>query len=132
MQPRFLSLARVLQIHRSSIEKYGGEPTVRDMGLLESAIAQPRAGFAGEYLHEDLAAMAAAYLYHLVSNHPFVDGNKRTGALAAYVFLQINRIDFKAPEGEYEEVVLKVARGEISKAEVTDFIRKYASEKKRR
>ena len=126
MDPHFLSLARVLEIHRSSIEHYGGEPTVRDIGLFESAIAQPRASFGGNYLHEDLAAMAGAYLYHLVSNHPFVDGNKRTGALAAYVFLQMNDVDFTAPEKEFEQVVLKVARGETSKAQVTDFIRKHA------
>src|SRR2546430_666844 len=101
MPVKFLSLARVLRIHRSSIDAYGGDPSVRDMGLLESAIAQPRATFGGEYLHEDLAAMAAAYLYHIVSNHPFVDGNKRTGSLAAFVFLGMNDVDFAAPEKEF-------------------------------
>src|SRR5687767_10360587 len=102
MEPRFLSLARVLRLHRSSIDHYGGDPGVRDMGLLESAIAQPRASFGGEYLHADLAAMAAAYVFHLVSNHPFVDGNKRTGALAGYVFLVMNDADFDATEKEFE------------------------------
>lgn len=123
MQPRFLSLARVLRLHRSSILKYGGEPSVRDMGLLESAIAQPRAAFGGEFLHEDLAAMAAAYLFHVVSNHAFVDGNKRTGALAAYVFLKMNDVELKAPEKKFEAIVRGVARAEVSKAQVTDFIR---------
>src|SRR3954454_3965932 len=104
MATRFLSLSRVLRIHRSSIDAYGGEPSVRDMGLLESALAQPRAAFGGEFLHEDLAAMAAAYLFHIVANHPFVDGNKRTGALAAFVFLGLNKIDFDAPESEFQDV----------------------------
>jgi death-on-curing protein len=122
---KFLSLGRVLRIHRSSIDAYGGDPSVRDMGLLESAIAQPRAAFGGAYLHEDLADMAAAYLYHIVSNHPFVDGNKRTGALAAFVFLGMNDIDFAAGEQEFEAVTLGVARGKVSKGEVAPFFRKH-------
>ena len=126
MRIKFLSLARVLRIHRSSIEAYGGEPTVRDMGLLESALAQPRAAFGGQFLHEDLPAMAAAYAYHIASNHPFVDGNKRTAALAAFVFLEINGIKFRAPEKEYEEVILSVASGEMSKSALTEFFRRYA------
>ena len=125
MQPTFLNLARVLHLHRSSIDLYGGDPGVRDMGLLESAVAQPRAKFGGEFLHGDLAAMAAAYVFHLVSNHPFIDGNKRTGALAGFVFLEINEIDFRASENAYEQAVLAVARGEMSKEQLTEFFRKH-------
>jgi death-on-curing protein len=128
MEVRFLSLARVLRIHRTSIDAYGGEATVRDMGLLESAVAQPRAGFGGQYLHEDLSAMAAAYAFHIAGNHPFVDGNKRTAALAAYVFLALNEVTFRAPEKEYEEAILAVARGEMSKAQLTDFFRRHVSD----
>src|SRR5687768_16050267 len=119
MPIKFLSLARVLRIHRSSIEAYGGEPTVRDMGLLESALAQPRAAFGGQFLHEDLPAMAAAYAYHIACNHPFVDGNKRTAALAAFVFLEINGVKLRAPEKEYEEVILAVASAKMSKSALT-------------
>src|SRR5205809_5252440 len=125
MPIRFLSLARVLRIHRSCIEMYGGDPAVRDMGLLESALGQPRASFGGQYLHEDLAAMAAAYLFHIVSNHPFVDGNKRTGALAAFAFLGMNDIDFDAPEKQFEQITLAVAQGQLSKADVAAFFRKH-------
>jgi death-on-curing protein len=125
MQPKFLSLARALRLHRSSIEHYGGDPGVRDMGLLESALAQPRATFGKAFLHEDLAAMAAAYLYHIVCNHPFVDGNKRTGALAAFVFLEMNDTEFTASENEFGTLVLSVARGETSKELVTEFFRKH-------
>lgn len=124
MEPTFLSLGRVLEIHRESVETYGGDPGVRDMGLLESALAQPRAGFGGEYLHEDLAAMAAAYLFHIVSNHPFVDGNKRTGALAAFVFLEFNNVELTASQEAFEEVVLEVARGETDKSAVAEFFRR--------
>ena len=127
MGPKFLTLARVLEVHRESIEQYGGDFGVRDMGLLESALAQPRAGFGGRYLHEDLAAMAAAYLYHIVKNHPFVDGNKRTGALAAFVFLEMNKVEFDAEESQYEKQVFALARGEIDKAAVTEFFREHIS-----
>ena len=82
MLPLFLDLDFVLRIHLSLIERYGGEPGVRDIGLLHSAIAMPQASFGGEFLHEDLFEKAAAYLFHIVQNHPFMDGNKRTGAAA--------------------------------------------------
>src|SRR5688572_19942543 len=123
MDVRFLSLTEVLRIHRSSIDAYGGDPAIRDIGLLESALAQPRAAFGGQYLHEDLPAMAAAYLYHIASNHPFVDGNKRTGAGAAFVFLRLNDVKVTAPEDEFTEITLAVAKGEASKEAVTEFFR---------
>ena len=77
MQPLFLSLEEVLEIHQQQIENYGGGPGVRDISLLESAIAQPQATFSTEFLHDSMPAMAAAYLFHICRNHPFVDGNKR-------------------------------------------------------
>jgi len=83
----FLELPDVLMVHADQIQRYGGETGVRDLGLLESAVAQPRAAFGGEYLHQDLFGMAAAYLFHIVCNHPFVDGNKRVGLVAARPFL---------------------------------------------
>lgn len=76
----FLHLDDVVAIHLDQIERYGGEAGIRDAGLLESAVAQARATFGGEFLHADLFQMAAAYLFHIAKNHPFVDGNKRTGA----------------------------------------------------
>jgi death-on-curing protein len=77
MLPLFLDIDRVLRTHRSLIERYGGAEGIRDVGLLHSAIAMPQASFGGEFLHKNLFEMAAAYLYHIVQNHPFVDGNKR-------------------------------------------------------
>src|SRR6185437_12902547 len=91
MEPiAFLTIDEVLELHLKQIELFGGSAGLRDRGLLESAIAQPSQTFACAYLHEDIAAMAAAYLFHIVSNHPFLDGNKRTGTDAAVVFLDLN------------------------------------------
>lgn len=72
--PEFLRLDDLLEIHRDQIERYGGVLGARDIGLLQSAIAQPCATFAGNYLHADLFEMAAAYLFHIARNHPFIDG----------------------------------------------------------
>ena len=128
MNPVFLSLGEVLEIHRDQIERYGGDPGIRDLGLLQSALAMPAAGFGGRYLHSDLFAMAAAYLFHIVQNHPFADGNKRTGAVAALVFLSLNDIEIDADEEEFESMVLSVAQGRSDKAAVTEFFRKYAQQ----
>ena len=96
---------------------------MRDVGLLESAVAQPEAMFGGEYLHPDLSAMAAAYLFHIVKNHPFVDGNKRTGATAAVTFLLLNGVLLDLPKGALAEIVLDVVSGEIDKQTLATVIR---------
>lgn len=102
---------------------YGGEHGVRDLGLLESAVAQPQATFAGEYLHKNLFEMAAAYLFHIVQNHPFVDGNKRAGAVAALVFLDLNDVEIDTPKGSVYELTMSVAKGQAGKAQVAEFLR---------
>ena len=122
--PIFLSLGEVLEIHRDQVERYGGDLGIRDLGLLQSALAMPAAGFGGRYLHTDLFEMAAAYLFHITQNHPFVDGNKRTGAVASLVFLSLNGIDIEADEEEFEKTVLGVTEGKIDKAAVSEFFRK--------
>jgi death-on-curing protein len=96
-EPVFLTLDEVLELHRESIQRYGGSAEVRDLGLLLSALAMPATTFAGEFLHADLPAMAAALLFHIVQNHPFVDGNKRAGAAAARVFVLMNDAAFDPP-----------------------------------
>jgi death on curing protein len=126
MQPLFLDLDHVLQIHRSLIERYGGSQGLRDAGLLHSAIAMPQASFGGEFLHKDLFEMAAACLYHIVQNHPFLDGNKRTGAAAAIVFLAINGVEIQNDEEGLVGLTLAVAQGGAGKQEVAAFFRKIA------
>ncbi len=122
----FLDLDYVERIHSSLIEHYGGTDGTRDNGLLESAIAQPQAGFGGSYLHGDLFEMAAAYLYHLVQNHPFLDGNKRTGAASAIIFLAMNDIEIEADEDALVEITLSVATGLAKKPEIAEFFRTHA------
>ena len=121
----FLSLAEVLEIHQDQITRYGGASGIRDIEILKSAIGMPSATYGGQFLHTDIFEMAAAYLFHLVKNHPFVDGNKRAGAVAAFVFLTLNGFDFDAPEDDFAEMVLSVACGKLDKADVAVFIRRF-------
>jgi death-on-curing protein len=121
----FLDVSDVVLLHADQIALYGGEKGVRDMGLLESAVAQPRAGFGGEYLHPDLFEMAAAYLFHIVKNHPFLDGNKRAGAVAALTFLDINGVDIEVLKGSLYDLTVDVATGKAGKSEVADLFRSH-------
>ena len=121
MDPLFLDLDHMLRIHCSMIDTYGGAAGLRDAGMLHSAIAMPQASFGGEHLHHDLFEMAAAYLFHIVSNHPFIDGNKRTGAAAALVFLIINRCEPDADEDGLVEITLKAAMSQAGKSEIGRF-----------
>jgi death-on-curing protein len=102
----FLDIPDLLRIHADQVDLYGGEHGVRDPGLLESATAQPRATFGGEFLHGDVFDMAAAYLFHIVQNHPFIDGNKRTGLMAALVFLDLNGVEIDAPKGSLYDLTM--------------------------
>lgn len=124
--PDFLTLSDVLLLHDDQVALYGGATGVRDLGLLESAVAQPQAGYGGQLLHGDLFEMAAAYLFHIVKNHPFVDGNKRTGAVAALVFLDLNGIEIDAPKGSLYELTMSVASGQAGKEEIARFLRTHA------
>ena len=127
-EPLFLRLDEALQIHADMIATYGGSEGVRDQGLLESALAQPQARFGGGYLHEDFAAMAAAYLFHIAQNHPFVDGNKRTGTAAAITFLKMNGVVFRAEQMEVADLAERIADGRWSKQDAIAFFQKHAEE----
>jgi len=122
----FLTTEMVQRIHEDQIQRYGGSPGLRDMGLLESAVAMPQACFGAQYLHTDLFEMAAAYLFHLVKNHPFADGNKRVGAMTAYAFLELNGRSLEASEKEFGDLTLSVADGKTGKSAVAEFFRKHA------
>ena len=123
----FLTLDDILESHLNQIDTYGGSHGIRDIGLLESAIAQPEACFGGQYLHADIFEMAAAYLYHLVMNHPFVDGNKRVGLEAALIFLEINNENFNASDQELVDLVLKTTAGQVGKLEIAEFFRSHCA-----
>jgi death-on-curing protein len=122
-EPIFLGLDEVIEIHHDQINRYGGPSGIRDIELLKSAISMPPATFGGEYLHKNLYEMAAAYLFHVVRNHPFLDGNKRTGAVAAVVFLIMNGIELQADEDSFEKLVRSVAEGKTDKAKIAEFFR---------
>jgi death-on-curing protein len=106
---------------------YGGSYGLRDPGALESAVAMPQSTFGGEYLHPTIYAMAAAYLFHLVQNHAFIDGNKRVGANAAITFLLVNDIEPTFSEDELVELVLGVAQGQVSKEQVAEFLAEHVA-----
>lgn len=129
-EPVFLTFAEIIEIHNYQIENFGGASGVRDMELLKSALGMPSATFGGTFLHPTIYEMAAAYLFHLVENHPFVDGNKRVGAMAALVFLDMNGIDFEVSDEEFTAMVLRVASGKMLKAEITLFLKEHSSEQK--
>jgi len=124
VEPTFLELGEILLIHENKLELYEGSPGESDIGILQSAAAMPRAGIADRYLHENIFEMAAAYLYYIVRDHPFVDGNKRTGAVAAMVFLAMNDVAILVDEDGLEAMVRSVAEGTTTKDDVVTFFRK--------
>ena len=131
MAPVFLSLSDVLHVHRDQIERYGGEPGVRDIGLLQSAVAMPAAGFGGRFLHGDLFEMAAAYLFHIARNHPFVDGNKRTATVCAIAFLKLNGINIIVSNDTLADFVIYAAQGKKDKPGITAFLKKHSKPSKK-
>ncbi len=126
--PVFLTLDEALAIHADQMRRYGGAPGVRDLGLLRSALAMPAATFGGEFLHTTLPEMAAAYLFHIARNHPFVDGNKRAALMSALVFLGLNGLRLEARPDAIFDLVQGVAAGRLDKAEVAVFLRRHAGE----
>ena len=122
--PRFLSVNNVLQLHSDTIAQEGGGAGVREPGLLESAVLMPQQQFGGEYLHPTIGDMAAAYLFHLCMNHPFIDGNKRVAVLAMLVFLDLNGVKKLPPPKWLEMTTLKVASGTMGKSEFTKELKK--------
>ncbi len=129
-RPRFLSVEDVICIHAKTIEHEGGLGGIRYYPLLESAVMMPQQQFEGQYLHQNVPAMAAAYLYHITQNHPFCDGNKRAGAISAFVFLDVNGFDLTASAAEFEQVILNVASGQISKEQSITWMDKYTKRRK--
>jgi len=123
MEIDFLTIDDVLYIHKNSLELYGGGEGIRDLNLLESAIAQPTMKIDSQYLHEFPFEMAAAYLFHITSNHPFVDGNKRTGAMAALAFLDLNGFEMNAPQGAIYDITIEVATGKTDKKKIASFFK---------
>ncbi len=126
MTPEFLDVDDVLEIHAGQVAEHGGSDRLRDRALLESAVAQPMAAFDGQFLNEDLFAMAAVLLLSLVKNHPFVDGNKRTALLAALTFLDLNGHPIESPSPLLDAMTLEAAAGGLDKHEIARRLRELA------
>jgi death on curing protein len=114
----FLTVEDVLEIHADQIKHYGGKMGIRDQNLLLSAIAQPPSIFNGQYLHKSLHDKAAAYLFHICQNHPFIDGNKRVALVSMLVFLDLNGESIEYEEEALEDLTLSVASGKMKKERI--------------
>jgi len=124
------TLEEVLALHADQIALYGGRGGIHDLGLLSSAVATPQASYGGTYLHQTLDEMAAAYLFHLVKSHPFLDGNKRTGLIAALAFLGLNNFELIADPDALYRLVIGVADGSVTKAQVAVFLQGHTRQRK--
>ena len=124
--PRFLGVQLVLAIHDDQIRLYGGAYGVRDWNALESSVRQPAATFSGAYLYGDVFAMAAALGHGLITSHPFLDGNKRTGGMAMLTFLATNSVSAKIPETAYYEMVMATATGTLTRDQLAESLRRWA------
>lgn len=124
---RYLTLIEVLELHRRILEQSGGALGIRDMGLLESAIAQPRMTFGGEDLYPSLLEKAAALGFSLIMNHPFVDGNKRTGHATTETFLILNGLEINGSVDEQEHIVLAIASGELGREAFVEWLRQHTT-----
>jgi len=124
--PEFLTVAEVIHVHSLLIERYGGAAGIRDHSILEAAVAAPRATFDQKFLHTDLFEMAAAYAFHISQNQPFVDGNKRTGLLAALVFLDINGISTIGASPKLYETMIAIAESRRRKGDLASLLRELA------
>jgi len=122
-EPIWLELNVVLALHNRLLAEHGGPEGLRDLGLLESALARPRQVY--HYSEPDLALLAATYVAGILRNHPFVDGNKRTGFMAGYVFLARNNLQLTAPEPEAAQSVLALAAGELTEETFANWLRNH-------
>lgn len=122
---KLLSLNMVLRLHQQLLQAFGGTSGVRDMGLLESALAAPFATFGGEYLYPTLIQQAAQLGYGIIRNHPFADGNKRTGAHAMLVFLSVNGIELEYDQQELIDAILAVADGTMAADQLAVWLTKH-------
>jgi len=116
IQLRFLTVGEVIELHRTIVERTGGSQGIRDLGALESALAQPKATFGGMDLHPSIVGKASALGFSLIANHAFVDGNKRIGHAALETFLILNGYEIEASVDEQEHVILEVAKGNLRRA----------------
>jgi len=124
---RFVPKEVVLTIHADLLQRYGGRAGLRDPGLLESALAQPKMTVGGKYAHKTLFDKAAAYGFHVCKNHPFIDGNKRVAFVLMDVFLQQNGWEIRAAEEDAYTIIVALASGKLTKAQLATWLKEHSS-----
>ena len=132
MAVHFIPKEVVLTIHADLLQRYGGEPGLRDVGLLESALAQPKMTFDGKYVHKTLFDKTAAYGFHVCKNHPFVDGNKRVAFVLMDIFLQKNGREIISPEEEVYKMMMNLASGKLTKVQLSSWLKEHSARLTRR
>jgi len=125
-QIQFITVSRVLFIHDQMVKRFGGSHGVRDMGLVESAVARPQATFGGEYLYQSIFDKGAALLQSLLKNHPFIDGNKRTALTSAGLFLKINGWRLKNTHNEEIEFAVKVDNYNLTLEQISKWLKDHS------
>ncbi len=131
MAVHFIPKEVVLTIHTDLLQRYGGEPGIRDIGLLDSALAQPSTTFGGRYVHKTLFDKTAAYGFHICKNHPFVDGNKRVAFVLMDIFLQKNGREIVSSEEDAYRMMIDLALGKLTKAQLSSWLKEHSTKKTR-
>lgn len=126
----FLTIEQLLVIHEDQIERYGGSSGIRDLPLLESALFRPQSSFGGEFLYQSIFNKSAALICSVILNHPFIDGNKRTGVTSGLVFLGLNGIDIKVQQNQLVELALMIAVKKMNIEEVSKWLKEYTYDRK--
>ena len=121
---RYLTVGEILALHRQVAQRTGGAEGIRDLGALQSAVAQPRAAFSGQELYPSISEKAATLGFSLIMNHPFIDGNKRVGHAAMEVFLYLNGYEIDATVDEQEAIVLSLSAGELKRTQFLEWVRR--------
>lgn len=119
----YLTMQQVLELHDLAVQEFGGLAGIRDPNLLYSALETPKLAFGGQEIYPSIFEKAAAYLYHIARNHPFIDGNKRTAYFATRVFLEMNDTPKHFKKEDLEEVVIQVAQGNMAKEDLAEFLK---------
>lgn len=126
METNFLKLEEVIAFHYDQIRRYGGSHGIRDLNFLISAVSRPQTSFAGEDLYTDVFAKAAALMHSLMLNHPFIDGNKRTGVVSGARFLFINKYRLKVEKIELVNVALNVESKKWDIEKLSSWLKKHS------
>ncbi|MGA2625173.1 MAG: type II toxin-antitoxin system death-on-curing family toxin [Bacteroidota bacterium] len=132
MEVHFIPQEVVLTIHADLLQRYGGAPGLRDSGLLDSALAQPKITVAGKYANKSIFDKAAAYGFHICKNHPFVDGNKRVAFVLMDIFLQKNGWEVTSTEEEAYRTIMDLASGKLTKSQLSNWLKEHSSKLPRR